>query len=210
MNALVPTESPLRDQITVRFEETVQFVRSIKSARKASLTHSELVALLDGIKGTAIVGLTALTDAKARKTGNPFGQIFKQVRAVGFVGAEYGKAVNREAKRQGTTQSFVANSLPWGTWLVPFKVITHNGEYYLRTQTTPGQRRKVAAKVLCYRDARGMYLPRETVKPFLPIAKESTRQQTETGIEETVWVRTYAFKSLQSVRIAGRTYNIKP
>lgn len=157
-----------------------------------------------------IVGLLALTDSRARKTGNPYGTIYKQVRAVGFVGADYELAVNREAIRQEQSATFQGESLPWGQWLIPHKVIQHNGKLYLRTQTTPGNRQRQAAKVICYRDTNGKFLARDDVKPFLPVVRESAKQQNETGIDKTVWVRTYAFDSIQKIRIAGTTYKLVP
>jgi hypothetical protein len=180
--------------------------------------------MLQGIKGMAIVGIEALTDARANKfarvsdedkakgikrgTPNPFGTIHKLVRTTGFVGVDYEASVNREASRQGGTASFDADPLPWGEWLIPSKVITHKGNLYLRTQTTPGTRRKVACKVLSYRGENGQFLSREQVKPYLPEAKESNKQQEETGITETVWVRTYAFNSIQKIRINSQTYKL--
>ena len=159
-------------------------------------------------KGMLIVGLHALTDSKARKTGNPYGTIYKQVRAVGFVGADYELAVNNEAIRQEQSATFKAESLPWGKWLIPHKIIQHDGKLYLRAQTTPGNRRKQAARVVCYRDASGKFLARDDVKPYLPPVRESEKQQRQTGIEKTVWVRTYAFSSIQKIRIAGITYKL--
>lgn len=176
-----------------------------------SLTHSQLINGLKHSKGLAIVGLLTLTDTKAKKTGNPFAlPILKTVRTIGYVGANYEKAVNREANRQGETPAFEAESLPWGSWLIPGKVIEHNGQFYLRTQTTPGNRRKMPAKVLGYQDAKGNPVTYQEIKQFLPIARESNKQQEETGIQQTVWVRTYAFNSILKIRISGETYKLIP
>ncbi len=173
------------------------------------LSYSKLIQFLKDSKGVLIVGILALCDSNARKTGNPYGKIFKQIRAVGFVGVNYGKAVEREQVRQEKEIDFVPDALPWGEWIVNHKLIGHNGEFYLRTQTTPGQRRTQAAKVICYRDANGKFLSRDDVKPFLPVAKESAKQQDK-GLAETVWVRTYKFSSIQRIRINGETYLLAP
>lgn len=173
-----------------------------------SLDYNKLIKMLEAKKGTAIVGIQALTDAKAKKTGNPFGVIYKQIRAVGFVGANYEQSVNREALRQGGKAEFDAESLPWGKWLVPNKVIEHKGEFYLRTQTTPGIRRNCPAKVICFRNEKGNFLNKNEVKPFLPVARESNKQQEETGIDKTVWVRTYKFSSIQKIRVNGETFEL--
>lgn len=169
------------------------------------ITNEQLVRELSK-PGVVIVGLMALTDAKARKTGNPFGEIFKQIKTAGFVGADYQSAVNREASRQGGTENFESEKLPWGTWLIKNKVIQHNGALYLRTQTTPGQRRTVPARLIAYRDAQGKFISKDEARKFIPDAVESDKQQRTTGIKATVWVRTYKFSSILKIRVNGMTY----
>lgn len=173
------------------------------------ITHSQLVALLQSNAGAMPVGIVATTDAKARKTGNPHGVITKTVRTAGFCGADYGTTVQTQALRAGVrSPDFQADALPWGEWLVPCKVIQHKGKLYLRTQTTAGMRRTVAARVLCYRNERGQFIARDEAAKFLPTVKESAKQ-AEAGLDgakSQVWVRTYAFDSLERVRVAGRTY----
>ena len=162
-----------------------------------TLTHSQFIQILTSRKGAAIVGVEALTDAKARKTGNPHGAIFKHVRAVGFVGADYERSVQREGARQDApaAASFEAMSLPWGEWHLAGKVISHKGAFYLRTQSTPGQRNRQPARLLSYRDAKGLFLSKEAVRPFLPAPSVSARQAA-VGIgndaSAQVAVRTYA------------------
>ena len=173
------------------------------------MTQSQLVARLEGERGTLIVGIEALTDTRARKTGNPFGQIFKRVRCSGVVGADYQRAVEREAGRQGADASeFDAEPLPWGEWLIPGKVITHKGGYYLRTQYTPGQRKLHTAKVLGYFDSAGARLDLDKIKAFLPASRESAKQQDEAGLGETVQVRTYKLDSIQRIRLDGKTFKL--
>lgn len=181
-----------------------------------TITHSGLLNLITNTSGTCIVGLTALTDAKARKTGNPFPEqkIFKQVRAVGFCGVDYEASVKREADRQGADAiMFHGSSLPWGQWLIPNKVITHKGELYLRTQSTPGTRRKQPARLICYRDIHGKFISPVDAQPFIPEKVESSKQANRAGLEgkfNQIWVNTYKFSSLLRVRINGKTYNVVP
>ena len=174
-----------------------------------NLNHLQLIEKLN-TPGTKIVGLLALVDARAKKTNNPHGRIDKQVRVVGFVGADYETSVNREATRQDATPVFQAEKLPWGKWHVLNKVIEHNGGFYLRTQTTPGNRRVQPAKVLFYRGENGQFLAYDDIKDFLPEAKESNKQQSWTGINKTVWVRTYKFSSILRIRINGETFKLIP
>lgn len=173
-----------------------------------TLNHLELLEKIKSLKGMAILGIESLTDARARKTGNPFGKILKKTRAVVHCGADYESAVNREALRQGGSPEFTAESLPYGQWLIPGKVIEHKGEFQLRTQSTPGKRRKQAPKV-AFQTESGLPLSYDEVKPFLPPKTESNKQQEETGIVETVHVRNFKFDSIKKIRIAGTTYTLR-
>lgn len=179
------------------------------------LTHSELAALITARPGAFPVGILAETDARLLKTGNPNKSVKKTVRTVGFVGANYQKAVRREGERQGAEQAenFVAKPRPWGEWVkgAEGKIATHKGQFYLRTQSTPGQRERARTKVLNYRGENGQFLKFEEVKPFLPAKSYSTRQ-ADVGIEgegQQINVNEYGFSSLKKVRIAGKTYVIE-
>jgi hypothetical protein len=177
------------------------------------ITHQQLRDLIaETVTGSAPVGILAVTDTRSRKTGNPFGKVFKTIRAVGWVGASYARGVNRELSRQGVEEpAFRSQPLPWGEWDVPGKIITHKGAFYLRTQATPGMRRKSPARVLGYRAENGAEVTREQVAPFLPVATGSSKQEAAgmaADPAEQIWVGTYAFASLRKVRIAGRTYTV--
>ncbi len=174
-----------------------------------TLSHADLLEKLQTISGNMFIGIQAITDAKARKTNNPHGIIFKHVRAVGAVGANYQSSVNREATRQGGLPEFQADSLPWGKWLIPGKVIEHGKRLYLRTQCTPGQRRKQPARVLDYRNEWGQFIERADAQAFITTRKESAKQQGATGINKTIWVSNYAFDSIRKIRIGGTTYKLE-
>ncbi len=174
------------------------------------LKHSEFIARLS-VGGAHFVGLKATIDARANK---PFKGITKTVRTVGLVGANYESAVIREGDRQGADASrFVADSRPWGEWLIPNKIATHKGEFYLRTQSTPGQRRKQAARVLCYRDETGRYVSKADIAPFLPAPSLSSKQ-SDAGLSDSpanqIWVREYKLSNVERVRIGGRTFDLVP
>ena len=176
-----------------------------------NITHAQFIATVAALRGAVIIGLRATVDTRARKTGNPFGAIAKRVRAVGFVGANYGNAVVREGARQGAgdAATFTPEPLPWGEWLVANKVIVHNGEHYLRTESTPGQRNRQPARVLGYIGEQGQPLSHAQVAPFLPAKRESAKQQAH-GLTETVHVRTYKLSNIETVRFGGKTYRLVP
>ena len=50
----------------------------------------------------------------------------------------YENAVKNRLKKDGKESNFVAQSLPWGEWLIPNKVITNKGVNYLRVYQYDG------------------------------------------------------------------------
>ena len=176
------------------------------------LSYSQLIEALKKHKGATVIGLTTLTDAKALKTNNPFGVIFKHCRCVGFCGADYENAVKNEGFRQEKEIDFVSAPLSWGEWLIGGKVITHKGEFYLRLQSSPGQRKRQPVKILSYRDEKGKFLDFDDIKPFLPVEKES-KKQSEAGLEgkeKQIMVRTYRFSSIRVIRVFGQSFELVP
>lgn len=181
-----------------------------------TLTYSAFLSLL-AKGGARPVGILALTDAKAKKTNNPFGAVSKLSYSVGFVGANYEKAVQKEGTaRQGAydADGFQADSLPWGQWVkgLENRVISHNGKLYLRTQSTPGQRKHQAARVLAYIAQGGGKLSFKDVAPFLPAKRESAKQSAVgmVGEDRQVSVKNFAFDSIQIVKINGEKYRLMP
>lgn len=178
------------------------------------ITHAELIEKIVATKGMAIVGMQTLTDAGLLKTGNPFAMpVMKQSRLVAHVGADYELGVNNEALRQDGTPAFESGSLPkgraWHTYKKILVSIKDPTKFYLRTQSTPGKRDRQPNKILCFRDANGKFLSREEIKPFMPVRKESTKQQNSTGIKRTVHINDYLFSSIQKIRIGGETFQVE-
>ena len=178
-----------------------------------TLTHSQLFSAVTSRAGMTFIGIDSLSDARALKNGNPFSEktILKQSRFVGHVGASYENAVIREAAKQGIASDFESAPLPWGSWEIPNKIISHKGERYLRTQTI-AKVRKTRPAVVKYRDITGKFLSYNEVEPFLPKPSFSALQSAE-GLAsevEQVHIRTFKFSSLLRVRINGKTYKVIP
>lgn len=176
------------------------------------ITHSKLVEILAQSKGAFPVSLLSETDAKARKTGNPFGQINKISAVRTFTGADYENAVNREANRQGAEGEFESEGLPdWKEQIVKNKVFRHKteGTLYFRTQTTPEQRKRSRSIVLAYRGPSGQFLKPSEVKPFLP-PKSVSRKQESAGLssKKQVEVREFKFDSIRKIRMNGETFEL--
>lgn len=175
------------------------------------INHAQLLAKISEINGTRPVGIDSLTDAGLLKTGNPNQNVLKKSRFVAMIGANYQNAVNNQAKREENAApvAFVAAPLPWGEWVkgLENKVKVHKGKFYLRTETTPGERRMRTPKVE-FLTPSGEKLAYETVKPFIPIRKEGGRQESH-GNAGIVKVRDFAFDSIRKIRMGGETFEIE-
>ena len=167
------------------------------------ITHTQLASLVKSHKGVLFLGITAITDTKAKKTGNPFGTILKKSRFVGVSGADYESAVQRAG-----AENFNAEKLPWGEFVPDSgrKLIAHKGGLYLRCQTTGKQRKHRKAVVQYF--AQGKKVSRDAVAPFLPSTNSAKQASAGVGEENQVQVRTFSFESLQSVRVNGQSFAV--
>lgn len=105
----------------------------------ATFATATLASLLASINGASFCTVTTLTEPKMLKRGNPFfGRVLKfAVRNCQF-GYDYENAVNNRLEKEGKERSFSANSLPWGAWVEPNKVIFHKGNLYGRFYVAKG------------------------------------------------------------------------
>lgn len=163
-----------------------------------AITKQSLLSLLAEIRGATFATLVTKTDARLRKTGNPFGNVEKVSRVNVCLGFQYEAAVNRQRTREGTEADFEAAPRQWGERISPM-LITHNGKIYLETKVEKSLSHS-------YVDANGQELSSEQVAPFLPARKPSARQETE----KEILVRDYALDSIQGISLRGEEYVILP
>jgi len=160
-----------------------------------AITKGELATLLSGIRGATFATLITETDARLKKTGNPFGDVRKVSRVNVCLGFQYEAAVNRQRTREGSEADFEAAPRQWGQRLPGSMLVEHKGKLYLET--------KVERSLGCvYLDAKGKELSAEQVAPFLPARSGSSRQETE----KEILVRDYALESIRSLSFGGEQY----
>ena len=167
-----------------------------------TLTHSEFAKKLAERPGAVILGIIATTDTRAKKTGNPFGEILKRSHLTVVTGAKYEDAV----KKQGG-DGFRADGLPYGTVTVGNKVIkTDTGKLQLRTVY-----RNAPKPVSIEYIADGIKVAKELVAKFLPEKKASAKQAAVgvTGKKE-VRVRNFDFANISEVRMGGEQFKLIP
>ncbi len=177
-----------------------------------TITHPQLRDLIASTKGNQFVQVLSKTDSKARKTGNPYGTIYKVSAASVSVGTDYEAAVNRVAAKEGNENAGTFQAAPiWGgkgVHEIPNKIIQHvdSGKRYLYCQTSEAQITAFPPTVE-YVDALGNSLTYDQVKDFLP-TKTPSAKQAAFGNENERNVRMIAFESLRAIAIGGEVYTV--
>ena len=93
---------------------------------KTNTTSSVLQFFLNYV-GHSLIGLTILTDARVKKTNNPYIKdkeiILKKTRLLANVGFQYSNSLNSQAKREGKEIDFDVKPRRWG-----IRLPTHSWE----------------------------------------------------------------------------------
>ncbi len=166
------------------------------------ISADRLREILLTTKGAQPVSLQTVTEPKLR-AGHPFRGLVKRSRFVGWVGSHYERGVIREGERQGKDcSSFEAEGRPWGKWVIFSKLSTHNGNFYLRTQSTPGQRRHRPVWIEYLEQ--GKKIAAESVEPWL--VKSISNKQREAGLMpgRQIEVREFRLDLIRRIRVAGK------
>ena len=179
--------------------------------KKNAISVSELVTIVSNVKCCQFCQLSYGTPIEAMNKkliggkGNRFyGHVSSITSMSGVqINANYENAVNnRLPKGDGNGEKFVAESLPWGEWLVPNKVITHKGKYYIRLYVT----KSVKKETSFYFDGERTD---ENIKDEIRESKPSNRQ-AEVGIEVEDMVKPFTIcaDNISSITLSGVTYNV--
>lgn len=100
-------------------------------------TLFDFVSEIKGCQFATIETLTSL-DKLPKKLG--LGVVTKHSKRQVQINYSYQNAVNNRLQKQGNDNTFQTEPLRWGQWVKgqENKIITHNGEYYLRVYTYKG------------------------------------------------------------------------
>ena len=93
---------------------------------------SNFMTQIINLKGCKIASITTRTSVAVPKKYMVGGEVTKVTTKEVQINYDYEDAVNNRLKKEGKAPTFSAKSLPWGEWLIPNKIITHNGKCYLR------------------------------------------------------------------------------
>jgi len=153
-----------------------------------AITRSELASLLRGIRGATFATLVTKTDARLKKTGNPFGPVDKVSRVNVTLGFQYENSVNRQRVREESEPDFKAAPRQWGERIPGTVLVEHKGKLYLETKVERALGHR-------FMDSSGTEIPSAKVERFLPARRPSTRQETE----KEILVRDYRLDSIQAL-----------
>lgn len=167
------------------------------STTETLITRDELAQRLGEQRGVTFATLTTRTDARARKTGNPFGTIYKTACVNIAIGHNYQNSVNLQRWREGVTGGFQAQGRAWGEH-ADGCLIEHHGTLYLRCKVERAISRH-------YEDSDGNLLDPEAVAPFLTKRRSAPQQ----GVERQVVERSYKLGSILSITIDGQAYRVE-
>ncbi len=173
----------------------------MKSIKTVSI--GELIVRLAtfGTKGAQPITFTALINAKARKTGNPFGEVFKLSRVNAFTSFDYEGSVNRQQVREGGEGDFAAQARKWGERVGP-SLVENKGEFYLVAKVQTTQK----PVYLVRRNGFLTPIARELVAPYLPAKRSSAEAQ---GVEKEIVYRNYALRNLVSLVMGGESLRVR-
>lgn len=131
--------------------------------------------------------------------------VTKLVSAQVQINYSYENAVNNRLEKQGNEGNFVAESLPWGSWLIPNKIITHKDTLYMRYYDFEGAKKEsvwfVNGRVATSHEM-------ELIVTYLRSKNTASKKQAESGlVEHQVKPKVVKMENILTLCVGGRTYN---
>ena len=163
---------------------------------KTKPTTQSIIDLLINYNGHSFVGLTTLTDARAKKTGNPFGKILKKTRLLANIGFHYSNSLDNQAKREGKEIDFDIKPRRWGVRLPNTPLVEHKGKHYLEYKAEDVQSVE-------YFTEEGEQIEKSQIEEFLPKPRHSS---TQDNLDKKIILRDVAIENIISLRISKKVY----
>jgi len=168
-----------------------------------TITRSQLREKLGALKGATFVTISALTDARARKTGNPYEIVQKLTKINGVVGADYESSVNRQLDREGKDQlTFTAKPRKWGKRISSGLVVGNDGvTFYMPIQP------RNSSKPVYFATISGMrkQVSKDKIQQFLPEVKHAENQ----GTEKEIVYRDVGLESITAITMGGESFRVR-
>lgn len=163
--------------------------------------------LLRTVSGAKPVTISALTDTRARKTGNPYSEVLKLTHVNGFVNVDYSASVERQQTKDGQPVGFEARPHKWGDRVgnTPLRQHRENGKLYLTIQP----KRILDKQVFFGRNPTSgalVSVPKSVIAPFLPEKRSAAPSQ---GVEHEVVTRDYSLENITAITLNGQAYRVR-
>ena len=170
----------------------------LKTNPTQKLSLIGLQDILLNFKGYSFAGLQTLTDARAKKTDNPFKNkiVLKESQLLVNVGFHYSNSLVSQAKRENVSTDFDVQPRKWGIRLPNSPLVEHKGNYYLEAKVENVFQTR-------FTDVDGNELDKQDVLPFLPKKRESA---TQDRLEKKVYLRDFKLSSIQKFAFDGKIY----
>jgi hypothetical protein len=156
------------------------------------INQEELFNILAAIDSPQPIGLSTLTNSGARKTDNPYGEIYKLTKSNCFVGGKYENMINNALVRKGRVPGFEVGERTWGGKLTACIV-------------QKGDKSYLAAQVLKRQDT---YLYRKN-GILTVIDKEKIKEFLKPKVEELVQYRNFSLDNIVGINLGGIQYKIR-
>jgi hypothetical protein len=160
---------------------------------KTTYNTNKLLTFFLNYVGHSLIGLTILTDARLKKTGNPYGKVLKKTRLLANIGFHYSNSLENQAKRENKNIDFQVQPRRWGIRLPKSALVEHNGNHYLECKVEK-------TFEVNYFLENGAPIEKSAIEEFLPKKRESSTQEELT---KKVILRDVKLENILSMRIQG-------
>ena len=164
------------------------------------ISQIDLLGILKDFAGFSFAGLQTLTDARAKKTDNPFPEkiVLKESQLLVNVGFHYSNSLVNQAKRENVSTEFDVQPRKWGERIKGTSLVEHKGNYYLEAKVEKVFQTR-------FTDIDGNELDKQDVLPFLPKKRESA---TQDRLEKKIYLRDFKLASIRKFAFDGKLYFI--
>lgn len=174
-----------------------------KTMTKDITKREELIDLLKSIKGGTMVYLTTATTLKINDW-RIRGKVIKFCQQSIQVGASYERSVNHRLEKIGLSRIFKADSLPYGRWYIPNRVIKFNGNYLARFYKTANANEKI----IYFVNGRIANARESELISRYDTSVYSSKQARFGLRSHQVEIRNYYLENILSISANGNVYNI--
>jgi hypothetical protein len=165
-------------------------------------TLAELTERLLAFEATQFIGLVAVHVPQMKVRKNPFhGKVLKLSRVNGAINWSYGRAVNRQRKREDKPADFKPKERTWGNRINHCPLVIHLQDvpyFYLELKRERVERWYFDNETL-------QQIPETELMPYFP-----KRAKSRQKLDREVTLRDYRLDHIAELTIGGETWKVDP